>query len=97
MSIATLPAPTIATDIDPIFAALHERVTIDHPHYQQIRELEEACVDAEGWAECICNPNAKMSPEVSAAIWNLQKFAMNNGIITEAEMAELYPEPAPAE
>lgn len=90
------PTPTVATDIDPIFQALHDRVTTGHPHFERVKELEEACVSAPGWQDCIGNPHAEVSLGLSAAIWNLQCFAIENDILSEAEMAELYPEPVPA-
>lgn len=89
--------PTISGHIDPLFHALRDRIQMGTPHYQSIRELEEACISAPGWGNMIGGPADYPLPRtLSDALYTLQRYAVENEIVTQDELAAFYGEPVPA-
>lgn len=87
--------PAISGDIDPLFEILLERVQMGTEHYDRIQELEQACIDAPGWGNMVGGSATFPLPvTLSNALYALQRYAVNNGIVTQDELAELYDEPA---
>lgn len=89
--------PTISGHIDPLFEILLERVPMDTKHYDRIQGLEQACIDAPGWSNMVGGSATLPLPvTLSSALYTLQRYAVDNGIVTQDELAELYSEPVAA-
>ena len=87
--------PTISGHIDPLFHALRDRIQMGTPHYRPIRELEDVCIAAPGWGNMIGGPVDYPLPRtLSDALYALQRYAVDNEIVTQDELAEFYSEPS---